>query len=162
MGGFTRVEVRLKFFQDSELCNCFLIISTGELDCFFPPLLDTGKVGEDELGINHLDIADRVDRTVDMVDIFIIETAHDLGNGMDFSDGGEELVAQPFALGRPFDQTGDIDKFNGRGDNLLRVLDFSKLLQTGIGHCDDPDIRVDRAKRVIGRLSFTRAGEGIK
>ena len=75
------------------------------------------EIGQHQLGFDGFDIADRVDRTLDMHDIAVIETAHDMGDRIDLADVPEKLVAKPFTARRAAHQPGDVDKFElGRDD----------------------------------------------
>ena len=62
------------------------------------PLLDRLEVGQDELGVDRLDIARRIDPGVDVDDVVVVEGAHHLADGVGLADGGQELVAQAFPL----------------------------------------------------------------
>ena len=56
----------------------------------------------------------------------ILEAAHHVRDGVGLADVGEELVAQPFALGGAGDQAGDVDELDDRGDHLLRLGDVRR------------------------------------
>ena len=45
-------------------------------------LLHGGEIGEDQLGIDHLDVAHRIDRARDVMDIRVLKTAHHLHDGI--------------------------------------------------------------------------------
>ena len=47
------------------------------------------------------------------------------------------------------DESGDIDELQGRGRELLRLIDLRELFQTRIRNGDDADILVDRAERIV-------------
>ncbi len=89
--------------RSSSALACFVAAARG-LHVFVLPLLHGGQVGEDQLGGDDLDVADRVDRARDVVDVVILEAADDLDDGVDFADVGEELVAQALAGARTLDQ----------------------------------------------------------
>ncbi len=91
------------------------------------------QVGEHQLGVDDLDVAQRVDGFVDVGDIGVLEAAHDVQDGVDAADVPEELVAEPLALRRPSHQAGDVDDLDGRGDDLLRGDDASSSSRRGSG-----------------------------
>ena len=67
-------------------------------------------IGKDQLRLDDADVAYGVDTPFDMHDIVIVETAHDVQDGIGLADVGEELVAKPLAFARAPDKTGDVDK----------------------------------------------------
>jgi hypothetical protein len=44
----------------------------------------------------------------------------------------------------------------------LRMRKLSEFREARIRHSDDAEIRVNRAERIIRRLRFTRAGDGVE
>ena len=85
-----------------------------------------------------------------------------MGNRVAFADVGQKLVAQTLALGRAFDQTGDIHKGHARGDDLFGTGDFGQLIETRIGHRHVTDVRLNRAERKVRRLSSCGFGQRVK
>ena len=86
-----------------------------------------------------------------MNDVVVVEAAHDVRNGVAFADVGEELVAEAFALARACNEAGDIDEFHCSGNNALRMIDFSELLQARIGNLNNADVGFNRAERIVFR-----------
>ena len=119
-------------------------------------------VGEDQLGVDNLDVADRVDRAEFVNDVVVFKAAHHLHDRVGFADIGEELVAQARAFRRAFHQAGDVDKLDRRWDQFLRARDLRKHREPRIRHADDADVRVDRTKWVIGCLRLAGAGYSIE
>ena len=97
-----------------------------------------------------------------MVHVGVFETAHHLDDGVNFADMGEKLIAQPLALARAFDQTGDVDELDHGRDDHVGFDHLLQHLQPRIGHGHHADVRIDGAKRIIGRLGLAGAGDGIK
>ena len=56
------------------------------------------EVGEQQLGLDHLDVALRIDAALDVHDVRIVEAADDVQDRVGLADVGEELVAEPLAL----------------------------------------------------------------
>ena len=55
--------------------------------------------------------AQRIDRAFNVCDIAIFKTTQNVNDGIDLANVREELVAQPFTLGRAAHKAGDIDEF---------------------------------------------------
>ena len=83
-------------------------------------------------------------------------------DGVDLADVAEELVAQPFALRGAADQPGDIDERELGRDDLGRAGDRRQLVEPRVGYRDLPDIGLDGAEGIIGRLRRLRLGERIE
>src|SRR5690625_6697928 len=64
--------------------------------------------------LNDMDVSFRIDRTLYMDNIRIIKAAHDVENKVYFPDMGEKRIALPLPFGSPFDQPGNIHKFDRR------------------------------------------------
>ena len=73
-------------------------------------LLEAVEIGEHELGLDRLDVGDGIDLALDMGDVGVLEAAHHMGDGVDLADVGEELVAEPLALGGAAHEAGDVDE----------------------------------------------------
>ena len=67
---------------------------------FFAPLLHHLEVGEHQLGIDDVDVANEIDRSRDVMDVRVLETTDHLHDGIDFADVGQELVPQSFPCSR--------------------------------------------------------------
>ncbi len=76
-------------------------------------------VGEDQLGLDHLDVGLRIDAAVDVRDVVVGEHPHHLANRVAFADVGQELVAKPGALGRALDDARDVDERHRRRHDLF-------------------------------------------
>ncbi len=124
--------------------------------------LRAGEVGEDQFGVDDLDVAHGIDRAADVVDVGVLETAHDLHDGVHLADVAEELVAQTLAAARAAHQSGDVHELDRRRDQLLRAGQLAQHPQPGIGHGDDADVRVNGAKGIVGRLRLAGAGDGVE
>ena len=112
--------------------------SSSALACLSPPraalvflslrFCTASRSAQDELGGDDLDVAHRIDRAGDVVDVVVLKTADDLDDGVDFADVGEELVAEALARARALDQAGDVDELEDGGDDLLRFGDGRRAL----------------------------------
>ena len=85
------------------------------------PFLQGGEVGQDQLGVDDFDVAHRIDRAADVMDVAALEAAHDLHDRVYFADVAEELVAEAFARARAFHEPRDVDELNRGRDDFLRM-----------------------------------------
>ena len=108
-----------------------------------------GEIGQRELGVDHLDVGDRIDLARDVDHVRVVEAAHDVHDGVGLADVRQELVAEPLALGGAGDQAGDVDELDRRRDELLRLLDRREPAEPRVGHLDDADVGLDGAERII-------------
>ena len=84
--------------------------------------------------------------------VLVLEAAHHVDDGVDFTDVGEELVPQALALGSAFYQAGDVHEFNAGVDDLLGIIHIVQDLQPFIRHLHHPDVGVNGAEGIILRL----------
>src|SRR5215831_3011562 len=97
-----------------------------------------------------------------MMNICVLEAANHLHNRVDLANVAQELITQSFSSARSFDQPCDVHKLNRRRDRFLRMRQFGKNCQSTIWHGHDTKIRVNRAERIVRRLSFPCAGDSVK
>ena len=126
------------------------------------PLLQRSEISQHQLGVDHFDIANRVDRSADVMNIGIFEAANHLDDRVHLADMAEKLVAETFARARAFHEARDVHKLDRGRDDLLRVRQLRERFEPRVGNRDDAEVRIDRAERVIGRLRFSGAGDGVK
>jgi hypothetical protein len=124
-------------------------------------LLKGLHVGEDQLGVDRLHVAVRVDLAVDVRDVAVGEAAHHLRDRVGLADVGEELIAEPLALTRAAHDSGDVDERHRRGKDLLRSEDLREAVQARIRKLDDADVRLDRCERVVRREDVV-LGESVE
>src|SRR2546423_2250472 len=151
-----------QFFRDCVLDLGRLFAGTNFLLQAIVALLQRRKIGEHQLGIDHFNVADRIDGGTDMMHVRVLETAHNLDDGVYFADVAEELIAEAFTRARAFYQAGDVNELNCRWRDFLGFGKLSQLFQTQIWNGDDADVWIDRAKGIIFRRRFMRARNGVK
>src|SRR5262249_30134662 len=125
-------------------------------------LLQGSQVGEHELGINDLDVANWINRRADMMNVRIFKTTYHLHDRVHFADMMEELIAKPFACARASDQTGDIHKLDRRWRNLFRAGNLRDPFQPRIGYDYHADVRINRAEGIILRRRLVCACDRIE
>ncbi len=84
-----------------------------------------------------------------------------MGDGVGFTDIGEEFVAEALAFRGACYQTGDVDEFDNRRLHFLRFDDIDQRLHARVGHFDDTDVGFDGAERVVFRCDAC-TGNGIE
>ena len=162
VGRFVLVEVGNEFFQDGEFGLGVFVAGLGELLGLAEAFLDGVEVGEDELGDDNLDVADGIDGAHGVDDVRVFEAAHDVDDGVGFTDVGEELVAEAFAFAGAGDEAGDVHELDGGGDDDLGFGDVLKYVGAIVWHHDDAHVGVDGAERVVRGLGLAGAGEGVE
>ncbi len=109
------------------------------------------QVGQNQLGANSLDVTLRIPAALVPNHVRVAKIANNLANRVGLPDICQKLIAQPLALARAFDQPSDVDKLNGRGHNPPGVDNFCQLGQALIRHRHNPNVGVNRRKRIIRR-----------
>ena len=114
-------------------------------------VLDGLQVGEDELGVDGVDVVGRIDLAVDVDDVVVFEGAYDLADRVGLADVGEELVAQAFAFGGALDDACDVDEGDGCRHDLLGVHELGEHRQTVVRQRHDAGVRLDGGERIVFR-----------
>src|SRR5260221_12298753 len=83
----------------------FLVSAFSPFFRIFQLLLDRVEVFQNQLGFDNLDVTLRVDTTVHMDDIFILEAAYDMANRIHLTDVSQKLIPEPLSLTCPLDKT---------------------------------------------------------
>jgi len=96
---------------------------------FLKTLFHGVEIGEHQLGVDHLDVPDRIDRSRDVMHVGIFEAPHHLHDRIDLADVAEKFVTEPFASRRPLHQPRDIDEFNRCGNKHGGLGDLGEHLQ---------------------------------
>ena len=116
--------------------------------------LQAFEVRQHELGLDRLGVAPRVDSAFHMRHAAVLEAAQHMGDGVHFADIGEETVAQPLAARGAAHQPGDIDELQEGRLHAWRPREAGDFFQARVRNCDAPDIRLDRAERIVLRLGL--------
>ena len=111
------------------------------------------EVGEHQLGLDRLDVAERVDAALGVDDVRVAVRAHDVDDRVGLADVGEEAVAEPLAAVRAGDEAGDVVEVDRVVDDLAGVR-AARRSRRGARRAtgDDGDVRLDRRERVVGGL----------
>ena len=160
--GLTRPQCREHRVNHLDQCPGLLVAAAGALLHRDGAPFEAFEIGEHQLGLDRLDIADRIDRTFDVNDVAVSKAAHDMGDRIDLADVAEKLIAEPLAAGGAAHQAGDIDKFELSWDDLGRFREARADREPLVRHGNAPDIGLDRAKRVIRSLGRGGRGQGVE
>ena len=93
--------------------------------------------------------------------IVILEAAEHVEDGVSLAYIGKELVTQALTLARALHKAGNIDDFYRGRHNAFGIAHLHKLVEPGIRHSDDTDVRLDGAEWEIGRLGLC-VGETVE
>jgi hypothetical protein len=143
------VQMRQHALQQRLARQHGLVAGLGLLDGLVQGLADGLHVRQGEFGVDDLDVADRVDAAGHVHHVVVFEAAHHMGDGVGLADVGQELVAEPLALGRAGDQPGDVDELHRGGDDLGGLADGGDDIEPRIGQRHDADVGVDGAERIV-------------
>lgn len=138
-----------------------LLLEAGLLRQARDGLLDGLEVGEDQLGVDRLDVVLGRDLAVDVDDVLVLEGADDLADRVGLADVREELVAQALTLRRAPDDAGDVDEVHRGRQELLGVEDLRELVEARVRDADHSDVGLDRGERVVGRQHVV-LGQGVE
>ena len=128
----------------------FLVVARARgLHVAVQALFHRGQVGQAELGLDDLDVGDRVHPAGHVDHVVVVETAHHVDDGVGLADVAQELVAQALALAGPGHQAGDVDELDDGRHHTLRLHDGRQLRQPRVGHLDHADVGLDGAERVV-------------
>ena len=119
------------------------------------------QVGEDQLGLDDLDVGARIDMSVDVHDVVVGEHPHDLADGVALANVGQELVAQPRTLGGALDDSGDVDERHRRRQDALRTEHLGQRGQPGIRQRHDALVGLDGGEGII-RGQHVIAGQRVE
>ncbi len=142
--------------QIERLLRFLVLAAHPSLQCR-NALLQTIQVGKHQLGLDSFGVGDRIDATLDMDDVVILEAAEHIGDRVDLADHGEELIAKPFALRGAAHEPGDVDESEPGRDGLGGFGDPGERVEARVGHRHLTDIRLDGAEGIVGR----RGGRGL-
>ena len=161
-GAAALLQHRFVLQQQFDLTFGVLVAAHGRLLLgLAQPVFDRFEVLELQLGVDDTLVAHGVDRAVHMGDVAVVEAAQYVDDGVRVADVGEELVAQSFAFRRAFDQSGDIDDFDGGRNHPLGFVDLGQPDEPPVGDGDYAHVGFDGAKGKVSRLRL-RVGQAVE
>ena len=124
-------------------------------------VLDGLQIGQDQLGVDGLDVVGRRDAPVDMDDVRVGEHPDHLADGIALANGGQELVAQALPLRRPLHDAGDVHEGDGGRHDLRALEHLGQPLQALVGHGHHAHVGVDGGKGIVGGQNLV-TGQGVE
>ena len=125
------------------------------------PALGLLEVGEHQLGLDRLDVGDRIDAAVGMDDPRVLVRPHDVHDRVGLADVGQELVAEPLAAVGAGDEPGDVVELDRVRHELGGPDRRGDRVEALVVDREDRDVGLDRGERVVGRLGGN-ASEGAE
>ena len=107
-----------------------------------------------QLVVDDFLVAHRVDASVHVCHVFIVETTQHMDDSIRFTNVREEFVTQSFAFAGTLYESGNVHDFHRSGHDASRMYQFGELRQALIGHGDYTHIRFYCTKREVCRLRF--------
>lgn len=99
-------------------------------------LLHPLDILQPQLGLDDLHISERVNITLDVDDLCVVERSDDLENTIDGTDVGQERVTETGTGRGTGGETGDIDAGEEGGDSVDGLVGFAKPVETFVGDGD--------------------------
>ena len=96
--GLAVAQQRERALHEVERFLRFLVLAADLLLQRVDAPLQAVEVGEHQLGLDRLDVGDRIDLVRHMGHVAVVEAAHHMRDRVDLADVAEELVAEPLAL----------------------------------------------------------------
>ena len=154
-------EVSNQLLKQGLLHHCILVTAFGVAGNLLQLLLAAVEVGEDQLQVDDLDIAFRVDAVGNVNHVLVFKAADHVSDGIGLTDVGQELVAQAFTFRRTGYQACDVDEFHGGRQDALGIDDGGQGLQARVGHRHDTGVGFDGAEGEVLRRN-TGLGQGVE
>ena len=128
------VQRGLAFSSTSTRRDGLLVAAGGRSCCSGAGFSDRAQVGQAQLGLDDLDVGDRVDLAGHVDDVRVLEAAHHVDDGVGLADVAQELVAQAFALAGTGHQAGDVHELHDGGRMRSGLTISASFLQPRVGH----------------------------
>ena len=126
--------------------------AAGALNRGLPLTLQAFEVGQHELGLDQLDIAQGVERAGAVRDLVVLEAADQVEQGVDLAHVAEEAVAEPLALAGAFDEAGDVDHLQHARHDLARAREPGHRDERFVRHRRAPHVGLHGAERIVADL----------
>jgi len=144
-------QMSFYFLEEIKFLGSFFI-HTCCLGHFGNSSLQDLQVREDQLQVNGLNITERINASIYMDHIGILEAAYYMNNRIYFTDICQELVSKTFTLGSTLYKSCDIYEFNNSRCYFLGMIEISQKFQSLIRYCNYAHIRVDGTERIVRRF----------
>ena len=136
-------------YQLKLLRQCFVH------SCLLRNLCDSSvknlHIGENQFKIDRLDITRRVNRTIYMDNVGVLEAAYHMHDCIHLTNVCQELVSESLSFACTFDKSCNVHEFDGCRCYLLCMIKFTELYDSVIRNRYDSNIRVNRCEWIVGR-----------
>ena len=146
--GFQRLVYALKELQLALV----LLVRLNHLLRLVNAAVEHLDIGENQLKVDCLNVAGRVDGALDVNNVVVFEAAHHMNHCVHLADVGEKLVAESLALRRALHKTRNVHKLDRRRGELFRLVHFCQLIEAFVRHGNNAHVRLNGAERVVRRL----------
>ncbi len=119
------------------------------------------EVGQQQLGLDRLEVLHRVDGAVRVRHLRMLERAYDVHHRVHLADVAEEAIAEALSLVRAAHEPGDVDDVEVLGDQPLDRQRLAQPLQALVRHGHDGNVGVHGREGILGRLRAP-AGERVE
>src|SRR5262249_8859362 len=119
------------------------------------------QVGQDQLGVDRLDVVGGRDLAVDVHHVRVGERPDHLADRVGLPDVRQELVAQALPLAGAADQPGDVHERHGGRHGPRAAEHLRQHRQPPVRHADHAHVRLDRGERVV-RRQYVVLGERVE
>ena len=119
---------------------CIFIPRLGNFGQTLHFLFHRFQVLDLQLQVDGFNIPDRIHRSVDMGQLFIVKAPDHLDQRIGIPDIREKLVAHTFALIGPLGESGDIHDFDRGRNDFLGGLKILQVVKPGVGYINHPHI----------------------
>ncbi len=119
------------------------------------------RILEAQLGVDGQDVRHRIDAAIDVHDVVVFKAAHDVGDGVDFANRGQKLIAKALALRGAAHEAGYVDEVDRRGDGRLGMVERNQGVEAWVRDLHHADVGFDGAERIV-RHGRTCRRERIK
>ena len=136
-----RIQLHLDALEQTRACAAASLSPLlAALAARSRPFSTVAKIRQRQLGVDDLDIGERIDAAGDVHDVGALEAAHHVRDGIHLADVRQKLVAQPLALRSAGDQTCDVDELDRGRNDLLRFAIAASCCRRGSGTGTTPTL----------------------
>ena len=139
----------------------FVLVDLGFLLQPRQHLLHCLQVCQDQLGLDGLDVAGRIDRTIDVSHIRVVEHSRNLADRIRLADVGQKGVSHSLALAGTPNDSGYVDEAHRCRHGTGGMEELGQDCQPRVRYAYNSDVGIDRGKWVAGS-QYVIAGEGVE
>ena len=119
---------------------------------FIERVIEQLNVGQHQLQFNRFHVVNGINLSSNVDHIGIFKATHDLQNGINLTNMGEKLVAQPLPLTGALYDPSNIEQLKSSWHNLFRDDVLRDPAQSGVWHADNSFVGLDCTKWIIRAL----------